>query len=96
MNIPVSTIGDMVRFYKKNGLVVPDMRTGKPKVFTERTKSVLYRAFRVAPFAPIVTQYQRFIAGGSEMLLANFTRRIKELIILLRNLALQMLIKRNG
>ena len=79
LDIPISTIANVIRFYTKHGLEKPEKRTGRGKAFTDRTKSALIRAFRSAPFAPISLQHQHFTAGGMEMSRTTFGRRMKDL-----------------
>ena len=79
VDVPISTIGYVIKAYKTKGVTVPPKRTGKPKVFTDRTKSAMERAFRSAPFAPITLQHQRFVAGGMKMSRSTFVGRMKDL-----------------
>jgi len=79
LDVPRSTIGDVIQLYVKHGLEKPKKRPGRPKVFTDRTKSAMTRAFRAAPFASINEQYENFIAGGMQMSKTTFVRRMKEL-----------------
>lgn len=79
LNMPVSTIQGIIKAYNDHGVEKPCKRTGRPKVFTERTKMAMIRTFRAAPFAPISLQHQHFVAGGMEMSRTTFDRKMKEL-----------------
>ncbi|KAG1471344.1 hypothetical protein G6F56_002177 [Rhizopus delemar] len=48
-------------------------------MFSDRAKSAITCAFRSAPFLPITTQHQLFIAGGVEWSYSTFRRRMLDL-----------------
>ncbi|CEP13574.1 hypothetical protein, partial, partial [Parasitella parasitica] len=79
LNIPISTVKDVIRLYNENGVEVPEKRSGRPKVFTERTQNAMTQAFRASPFMPITAQHQCFVAGGVEMSLSTFRKRMLDL-----------------
>jgi transposase len=79
LNIPISTVRDVIHLYTEKGVEAIPKRSGRPKVFSDRAKSTMTRAFRAAPFMPIATQHRLFIAGGVELSYSTFRRRMLDL-----------------
>ncbi|CAO3699379.1 unnamed protein product [Rhizopus stolonifer] len=79
LNMPISTVKDVIRLYIQKGVEVPPKHSGRPKVFSDRTKFAIARSFRAAPFMPITTQHQHFITGGVKLSYTTFRRRMLNL-----------------
>lgn len=79
LNTPTSTVKYVIHLYEKKRVEVPPQRSGRPKVFSDRTKSAFTGSFCTAFFMPITTQHQLFIAGRMEMSYSTFRRRIQDL-----------------
>ena len=53
LNIPTSTVNDIVKKYKETGSTEPKKRSGRPKVLTKRDTRTLKRIIRTDRFSPL-------------------------------------------
>ena len=79
LDIPISTVRDVINLYYEHGLEAPPKHPGRPSACTERTNMAISRAIRAEPHLPITTQHQQFVAGGMQMSIATFRRRLRDL-----------------
>jgi transposase len=53
LNIPTSTVSDIIKRYKETGSTEPKQRSGRPKILNERDTRALKRIIRTDRFSPL-------------------------------------------
>jgi transposase len=53
LNIPSSTVSDTIKRYKETGSAIPEKRSGRPKVLTQRDTRAPRRIIRTDRFSPL-------------------------------------------
>ncbi|OAD80655.1 Homeodomain-like DNA binding domain-containing transcription factor [Phycomyces blakesleeanus NRRL 1555(-)] len=79
LDIPKSTVGNVVKAFRDKGVSKPLTRLGREPKVTKRTQSVMVRSFRSEPFVSIAAQHQRLVDVGISICMTTFQFFFKEM-----------------
>ncbi|OAD71185.1 Homeodomain-like DNA binding domain-containing transcription factor [Phycomyces blakesleeanus NRRL 1555(-)] len=72
LDIPKSTVGNVVKAFRDKGVSKPLTRLGREPKVTKRTQSAMVRSFRSEPFVSIAAQHQRLVDVGISICMTTF------------------------
>ena len=74
LNIPTSTVSDIIKRYKETGSTEPKQRPGRPKILKERDTRALKRIIRTDQFSPLGDVTDKFNTSLNTTLHYNTVR----------------------